>query len=162
EAGMGFAVVADEVRNLAQRNAPAAKDTALLLEESIEKSNAGSARLDRVAESVRKITGGAAQGKTLVHSLDAPHQQQPRSIEQIAAAAGQLEQVTQKNAASAERVASAGEQLTSYSNGLVALVQKLRELSGESAGAAAAQLVPSSGAVTRPGARPLHASRVPA
>jgi methyl-accepting chemotaxis protein len=130
EAGMGFAVVADEVRNLAQRSAQAAKDTALLIEESISKSNAGSAKLDQVAESVRKITGRAAQVKTLVDNVDGASQQQARGIEQIAAAAGQMEQVTQKSAASAERTASAGEQLATHAQGLTALVHKLRELSG--------------------------------
>jgi methyl-accepting chemotaxis protein len=133
EAGMGFAVVADEVRNLAQRSAQAAKDTALLIEESIAKSNAGSAKLDQVAESVRKITGRAAQVKTLVDNVDGASQQQARGIEQIAAAAGQMEQVTQKSAASAERTASAGEQLAAHAQGLTALVQKLRELSGDGA-----------------------------
>jgi methyl-accepting chemotaxis protein len=130
EAGMGFAVVADEVRNLAQRSAQAAKDTALLIEESISKSNAGSAKLDQVAESVRKITGRAAQVKTLVDNVDGASQQQARGIEQIAAAAGQMEQVTQKSAASAERTASAGEQLATHAESLTALVHKLRELSG--------------------------------
>ncbi len=130
EAGMGFAVVADEVRNLAQRSAQAAKDTALLIEESIAKSNAGSAKLDQVAESVRKITGRAAQVKTLVDNVDGASQQQARGIEQIAAAAGQMEQVTQKNAASAERSALAGEDLASHASGLITLVQKLQELSG--------------------------------
>jgi methyl-accepting chemotaxis protein len=134
EAGMGFAVVADEVRNLAQRSAQAAKDTALLIEESIAKSNAGSAKLDQVAESVRKITGRAAQVKTLVDSVDGASQQQARGIEQIGAAVGQMEQVTQKNASSAERSASAGEDLASHAKGLIALVEKLQELSGASAG----------------------------
>ena len=133
EAGMGFAVVADEVRNLAQRSAQAAKDTALLIEDSISKSNAGSAKLDQVAESVRKITGRAAQVKSLVDNVDGVSQQQARGIEQIAAAAGQMEQVTQKSAASAERTASAGEQLATHAQGLTALVQKLRELSGAAA-----------------------------
>ncbi len=133
EAGMGFAVVADEVRNLAQRSAQAAKDTALLIEDSISKSNAGSAKLDQVAESVRKITGHAAQVKSLVDNVDGVSQQQARGIEQIAAAAGQMEQVTQKSAASAERTASAGEQLATHAQGLTALVQKLRELSGAAA-----------------------------
>jgi methyl-accepting chemotaxis protein len=132
EAGMGFAVVADEVRNLAQRSAQAAKDTALLIEESISKSNAGSAKLDQVAESVRKITGRAAQVKTLMDNVDGASQQQARGIEQIAAAAVQMEQVTQKNATSAERSASAGEHLAAHAQSLTALVQKLRELSGTS------------------------------
>jgi methyl-accepting chemotaxis protein len=133
EAGMGFAVVADEVRNLAQRSAQAAKDTALLIEDSISKSNAGSAKLDQVAESVRKITGHAAQVKILVDNVDGVSQQQARGIEQIAAAAGQMEQVTQKSAVSAERTASASEQLANHAQGLTALVQKLRELSGDAA-----------------------------
>ncbi len=132
EAGMGFAVVADEVRNLAQRSAQAAKDTALLIEESIAKSNIGSAKLDQVAESVRKITGRATQVKTLVDNVDGASQQQARGIEQIAAAAGQMEQLTQKNAASAERSASAGEDLASHAKGLISLVQKLQDLSGAS------------------------------
>jgi methyl-accepting chemotaxis protein/methyl-accepting chemotaxis protein-1 (serine sensor receptor) len=132
EAGMGFAVVADEVRNLAQRSAQAAKDTALLIEESIAKSNAGSVKLDQVAESVRKITGRAAEVKALVDGVDGASQQQARGIEQIAAAAGQMEQLTQRNAASAERSASAGEELSSHAKGLITLVQKLQELSGAS------------------------------
>ena len=132
EAGMGFAVVADEVRNLAQRSAQAAKDTALLIEESISKSNAGSAKLDEVAESVRKITGRAAQVKQLVDSVDGVSQQQARGIEQIAVAARQMEQVTQKNASSAERTATAGEGLATHAKDLTVFVEKLRDLSGAS------------------------------
>ena len=57
EAGLGFAVVADEVRNLAQRCAQAARDTAALIEESIETSRDGNARLDKMAGAVRSMTG---------------------------------------------------------------------------------------------------------
>ncbi len=63
EAGMGFAVVADEVRNLSQRCAQAAKDTAALIEESIEKSNDGKAKVDQVAVAIRAITEESAQGE---------------------------------------------------------------------------------------------------
>jgi methyl-accepting chemotaxis protein len=133
EAGMGFAVVADEVRNLAQRSAQAAKDTALLIEESIAKSGVGSAKLDVVAESVRKITGRAARVKALVDEVDGASQKQVRGIEQIAASAGQMEQMTQKNAVAAERSAAAGEELASHSKSLLSLADRLQGLSGAGA-----------------------------
>ena len=60
EAGLGFAVVADEVRNLAQRCAQAARDTAALIEESIETSRDGNARLDQMAGAVRSMTENAS------------------------------------------------------------------------------------------------------
>ncbi len=143
EAGMGFAVVAGEVRNLAQRSAQAAKDTALLIEESIAKSDIGSAKLDLVAESVRKITGRAARVKALVDDVDSASRKQVRGIERIAVAAGQMEQVTQKNATNAERGAAAGQDLASHSRGLLALVETLRSLSG--AGVAPARRLDAAG-----------------
>jgi hypothetical protein len=60
EAGMGFAVVADEVGNLAQRCAQAARDTTVLIEESIAKSAGGKAKVDEVAASIRGAVENAA------------------------------------------------------------------------------------------------------
>jgi methyl-accepting chemotaxis protein/methyl-accepting chemotaxis protein-1 (serine sensor receptor) len=63
EAGLGFAVVADEVRNLAQRCTQAARDTTGLIEESIETSRDGNARLDQMAGSVRAMTENSGRVK---------------------------------------------------------------------------------------------------
>ena len=41
EAGQGFAVVADEVRNLARPSTQAAKDTAAMIEKSIDEKSRG-------------------------------------------------------------------------------------------------------------------------
>src|SRR5207247_7752329 len=70
EAGLGFAVVADEVRNLAQRCAQAARDTAELIEESIETARDGNGRLDQMAEAVRNMTGNSSRVKGLVDEVN--------------------------------------------------------------------------------------------
>ena len=130
EAGMGFAVVADEVRNLAQRCAQAARDTAVLIEESINKSNDGKTKVDHVAKAIRTITEQSSQVKTLVDEVHLGSQEQSRGIEQIGRAIVQMEQVTQKAAASAEESASAAEELTAQSAGLKDIVGRLNSMVG--------------------------------
>jgi methyl-accepting chemotaxis protein len=130
EAGMGFAVVADEVRNLAQRSAQAAKDTSALIEESIAKSNHGSARLQQVAEEIRAITESAAQVKTLVDEVSVSSQEQSRGVDQISKAIAQMDHVTQSSAANAEESASASEELSAQAGSLNGVVLQLRALVG--------------------------------
>lgn len=125
EAGMGFAVVADEVRNLAQRSAQAARDTSALIEESITKSNAGKAKVDRLATLIRTLTEEAASVKTLVEEVNSGSQEQTRGIEQMSKATVQMEGVTQTAAASAEEGASAAEQLAAQSETLKDIVRRL-------------------------------------
>ncbi len=130
EAGMGFAVVADEVRNLAQRCAQAAKDTSDLIEESIESSNEGKERLDKVAASVASVFEAAARGKLLASEVHLGSQEQARGIEQIAKAVTQMQQLTQATAASAEESASAGEEMSAQANALEDAVSRLRDMVG--------------------------------
>jgi methyl-accepting chemotaxis protein/methyl-accepting chemotaxis protein-1 (serine sensor receptor) len=132
EAGMGFAVVADEVRNLAQRCAQAAKDTAVLIEESITKSNEGKVKTDEVAAAIHSITEMSLQVKTLVDEVNLGSQEQTRGIEQIGKAIAQMEQVTQKNAANAEESASAAQELTAQSQTLYTVVGDLGSMVGSS------------------------------
>jgi methyl-accepting chemotaxis protein/methyl-accepting chemotaxis protein-1 (serine sensor receptor) len=130
EAGMGFAVVADEVRNLAQRCAQAAKDTAVLIEESIAKSNDGKAKVDQVATAFRAIAEEANKVKTLVDEVNLGSQEQVRGIEQIGKAIAQMDQVTQRTAANAEESASAAEELNAQSETLKDIVARLTAMVG--------------------------------
>ena len=130
EAGMGFAVVADEVRNLAQRSAQAAKDTASLIEDSILKSTEGSRKLGEVAASIQSITEGAGKVKTLIDEVEASSKEQAQGIEQISKAVAQMEEVTQRSAASAEETASASEELNAQSQALMAVVGNLQAMAG--------------------------------
>ncbi len=130
EAGLGFAVVADEVRNLAQRCAQAARDTAGLIEESIANSRDGNARLDLMAGAVRSMTQNSGRVKTLVDEVNLGSQEQSRGMDQISRAVLQMQQVTQKNAASAEQSASAGTELNSHADDLRALVSEMQHMVG--------------------------------
>ena len=130
EAGMGFAVVADEVRNLAQRCAQAAKDTSVLIEDSISKSVEGKVKLDEVVKVIQGVTDSVAKVKTLVDEVNVGSQEQARGSDQIAHSIVQMEQVTQKTAASAEEGAAAGEELNAQSRVLRELVKQLNGLLG--------------------------------
>jgi methyl-accepting chemotaxis protein/methyl-accepting chemotaxis protein-1 (serine sensor receptor) len=131
DAGMGFAVVADEVRRLAQRCAQAAKDTAVLIEDSIGKSSEGSRKLNHVSDAVVRITTSANRVKQLVDELNTSSQEQARGVDHIATALTQLEQVTQQNASSAEESASVSNSMAKQSEVMRVVVDRLIELVGD-------------------------------
>lgn len=122
EAGMGFAVVADEVRNLAQRCAQAAKDTADLIEESIQRSDGGRVKVGHVVASIQTIAAEASKCKVLVDEINLGSVEQSRGIDQISRAITQMEQVTQSNASGAEESAAAAEQLNAQAESMKAVV----------------------------------------
>jgi methyl-accepting chemotaxis protein len=128
EAGMGFAVVADEVRSLAQRSAAAAKDTALLIEESIQKSDGGKISVDRVAVSIRTLTADSSKMKMLVDEIYLGSAEQAKGLNQITNSITQMEQTTQSSAASSEETAAAAEELTAQAESMQAVVQRLQSL----------------------------------
>jgi len=132
EAGMGFAVVATEVRNLAQRSAEAARDTASLIEESIARSTDGKVKLDEVTATIRAITEHSSRIKALVDDVDSGSREQSTGIDQIGRSLHEMDQVTQKNAASAEANASAARELTTQSEALRKLAEQLTGMVGAS------------------------------
>ncbi|MEI9977172.1 MAG: methyl-accepting chemotaxis protein [Ignavibacteriota bacterium] len=130
EAGMGFAVVADEVRNLAQRCAQAAKDTTILIDESIAKSHDGKRKVDDVAAAIQSITDESAKIRALVEQVNQGSQEQARGLSQVGQAIGQISHVTQSTAAAAEQGASAAQELTAQSETLIHIVERLTALAG--------------------------------
>lgn len=130
EAGTGFSVVADEVRQLAHRCADAAREIAVLVEDSIAKSNDGQAKVSQVAVAIRVMTEESDKVKTLVDEVNLGSQEQTRGIEQIARALTQMEQVTQQSAAKAEQSAAGAEGLTAQAAALMQIVRHLSALVG--------------------------------
>jgi methyl-accepting chemotaxis protein len=130
EAGMGFAVVADEVRNLAQRSSEAARETAALIERSIDKAGVGKMQVQNVAEAVRSVTESATEAQALMRQVQSSNEEQAKETEQIARAISEMERVTQSSAASAEQSASAGEELYAQSESMRGIVSRLTALTG--------------------------------
>ena len=143
EAGMGFAVVADEVRTLAQRSAQAAKDTAVLIEESIAKANDGNQKVNLVTSAIAQITESSVKAKGLVDEVSVASRQQSQGIEQVSQAIAQMEKVTQTNAASAEESAAVSQELSAQAEEASSVVKRLMTLVGidarDMAGAKAAE-----------------------
>jgi methyl-accepting chemotaxis protein len=125
EAGMGFAVVADEVRNLAQRSAVAAKETAGKIEGAITKTTLGVQLSDQVAKTLHEIASKARQVDELVAQVATASREQTQGIEQLNTAIGQIDKVTQSNAASAEESASAAEEMSAQTKVLNEAVGEL-------------------------------------
>jgi methyl-accepting chemotaxis protein/methyl-accepting chemotaxis protein-1 (serine sensor receptor) len=130
EAGVGFAVVAGEVRNLAQRCAQAARDTAGLIAEAVSRSNDGRIQVDQVAVAIQSLTQEAAQARTLAEEVDLGSREQIRGIGQVTSAIGQMERVTNQNAARAEESAYAAEKLNAHSVALRNIALRLVALAG--------------------------------
>ena len=125
ESGLGFAVVAEEVRNLAQRCAQAAQDTASIVDESIQRSNHGKAKLSEVSLQIHAVTSESVKVKGLVEQITVASDEQRRGIEQIARAIAQMEKVTQASAGTAEESAAAAHDLQSQSSLLNEIVSSL-------------------------------------
>jgi len=130
ESGMGFAVVADEVRNLAQRCSQSAKDTALLIEESLEKVKLGKAKIEQLGALVRSIAGDVSQVGSSIREISCASQEQARGLDQIARSVASIEKISQSTAASSEECASAAEQLMAQSRHLEESVRRLESLVG--------------------------------
>lgn len=130
EAGLGFAVVAEEVRALAQRAAGAARETTEKIEDSIAKSAHGASLSDRLADSLRQIEDKTGKMNGVIGDIAVASKEQTQGLGQLSSAVGQIDTVTQSNAASAEETASAAEELNAQAETLMESVDQLAALTG--------------------------------
>jgi ABC-type transporter Mla subunit MlaD len=142
---MGFAVVADEVRSLAQRSANAARETAEKIENSITKSERGVQISLQVAKNFEEIMAKVRRVDDLVASIASASKEQSDGIGQLNNAVGEIDQVTQSNAASAEESAAAAQELNRQAdvlNEALVEMQKLMAGADEPTGKVEANPVP--------------------
>jgi hypothetical protein len=113
EAGAGFAVVADEVRNLAMRAADAARNTATLIESTIQAVGNGNELTRLTRDAFADNIEIASKISQLVDEISESSQEQAQGIEQVNNVIAQMDEVSQRNAANSEESAAAAEEMNS-------------------------------------------------
>jgi len=120
--GRGFAVVADEVRSLAGRSATAAKEIKELIKDSSERVKEGSDLVNKSGETLDEIVTAVKKVNDIVAEISTASDEQATGLDEINKAMGEMDEMTQQNAALVEQAAAASESLSSQAENLEALI----------------------------------------
>ncbi|MDO8037708.1 methyl-accepting chemotaxis protein [Janthinobacterium sp. SUN211] len=170
EQGRGFAVVASEVRNLAQRSSAAAKEIKGLIDDSVQKVEAGSQLVDKAGRTMDEIVQSISHVTQIMNQITDASDEQRAGIEQVNQAIGQMDQVTQQNAALVEEAAAAAESMQEQAARLAEVVgvfkldatQQYAAARSSPSVTAPAPVAAATRAATQPAMRRAPASRAPA
>ena len=151
EQGRGFAVVAGEVRNLASRSADAAKEIKTLIDASVSQINQGSSLVEKAGQTMTDVVTAVRRVTDIMDEISAASQEQSDGIEQVSQAVGQMDQVTQQNAALVQQASAAAASLEEQANRLEEAVAVFQVVSAQSARSALPpQRVAASSAPSKP------------
>ncbi len=141
--GKGFSVVAEEVRNLAARSATAAKQTASLVEDTVQRVENGAAIALRTDAAFKEILDNAQRTADLYREIAQASHDQSKSIDQIATSLGQIDRTTQQNTQYASQTASAARSLYVQSDELRNMMERFQLQKTEARGGTACRIPPS-------------------
>ena len=126
EQGRGFAVVATEVRNLAQRSSAAAKEIKGLIDDSVQKVDAGTRLVDKAGRTMEEIVQSIGFVTSIMSEISNASEEQSAGIEQVNQAISEMDQVTQQNAALVEEASAAAEAMQEQASELAQVVSVFR------------------------------------
>lgn len=140
DAGKGFAVVANEVRALAQRSASAAMDIKALITASTDQVNEGVSLVGETGSVLENVLKRIGEINTLATQIVDSAASQSTNLEQINSAVGEIDRMTQQNAAMVEQSTAAARSLADEANELTSMVGRFR--TGDERVVPAAKVVP--------------------
>ncbi|WP_298209540.1 methyl-accepting chemotaxis protein [Acidovorax sp.] len=139
EQGRGFAVVASEVRNLAQRSAAAASDIKGLIQSSVTAVDGGVRNVEEAGTAMKDIVSSVQRVGDIIGEITSAASEQSAGIGQVNQSVGEIDRMTQQNAALVEESAAAADSLREQAARLSRVVQQFR-LAQEASGHAQARL----------------------
>ncbi|MEM1430912.1 MAG: methyl-accepting chemotaxis protein [Pseudomonadota bacterium] len=125
EAGKGFAVVANEVRALAQRSAEASSKVQVIIAQSTNAISRGSEAVEQTGTALEQIVDRIGTVSSNLREIKSASEEQAMAVKDISNAFGQLDKITQKNAAVAEQTRGTAGLLSSQSTRMQAAVGKV-------------------------------------
>ena len=147
EQGRGFAVVASEVRSLAQRSAAAASDIKGLIQSSVMAVDGGVRHVEGAGTAMKDIVASVQRVTDIIGEINSAASEQAGGIGEVNASVGEIDRMTQQNAALVEESAAAAESLREQAARLSHVVQQFRvaDAMGQGHGVAMATAQPSLG-----------------
>lgn len=130
EHGLGFAVVAEEVRNLAQRSADAAKDTANIIEQSIDQVRKGNDITSETNKAFEDILDKVKKVGDITGEIALASKEQATGVQQISEAMNQVDQVTQTMASNSEESAAASEEMSAQAVQMKSSIAQVADIFG--------------------------------
>ncbi|MGO9132760.1 MAG: methyl-accepting chemotaxis protein [Methylovirgula sp.] len=122
DGGKGFAVVASEVRDLAHRSSEAAKEIKQLIAASANHVKSGVTRVGETGVALNEIVAQVIEINGVINSIATSAATQAAGLQEVSAAIGAMDKVTQQNAAMVEESTAASHKLAEEAAELAGLV----------------------------------------